>query len=301
MRHRLDPKSSEKRSTQQASAAVGDQQPGPARAVTARGRPNVAVENRVPGAGRQGRRGDTSQDRGSKSAVGVAERPPGGQGRADGTDAAPPAGEDQKNLRRPEVLQAVEDSNLSGPEALAQFNRAPAATRAAFWGAIRKRTERSHRESRKRVEEAAELGFTLLDFLASVLLEPPELRHRRDAVRIWGKRWRDRAFRDRLIEQRGRRVDDGFDAEKARLEGIDAADYVFRLIGAEPNRAGYVHCPLPDHDDRTPSFHCRDTRWRCYGCNERGSIYDLAGILWDLPRSGREFRLIHERLLEVFG
>lgn len=184
---------------------------------------------------------------------------------------------------------------------MAEFNRAPATTQASFWEAIRKRTERAHGESRKRAEEAAELGFSLPDFLASVLLEPTEFRHRRDAVRIWGKRWRDRAYRDRLIEQRGRRVDDTFDAEKARLEGIEAVDYVFRLTGAEPNRAGYVHCPLPDHDERTPSFHCKGTRWRCYGCGQRGSIFDLAGLLWDLSRFGADFRRIHNRLVEVFG
>lgn len=198
-------------------------------------------------------------------------------------------------------MEPVYPDTQSGPEALAEFMRAPAATRTSFWGEIRKRTECAHAESRKRVEEAAELGFSLPDFLASVLLEPPEFRHRRDAVCIWGKRWRDRAYRDQLIEQRGRRIDDGFGAEKARLEGIEAIDYVFRLTGAEPNRAGYVHCPLPSHDERTPSFHCKETRWRCYGCGVYGSIYELAGILWDLPRSGREFRVIHERLLEVFG
>lgn len=197
-------------------------------------------------------------------------------------------------------MEPLYPDTQSGPEALAEFNRAPATTRTSFWEAIRKRTEHSRRESRKREEEAAELGFTLPDFLASVLLEPPELRHRRDAVRIWGKRWRDRAYRDRLIEQRGRRVDDTFDVEKARLEGIEATDYVFRLTGIEPNRAGYLHCPLPGHDERTPSFHCKDTRWRCYGCGGYGSIYELAGILWGLPRSGREFRAIHEHLIAVF-
>lgn len=116
----------------------------------------------------------------------------------------------------------------------------------------------------------------------------------------WGQRWRDRAYRDRAIEQRGRRVDDGFDAEKARLEAIEAVDYVFRLAGAEANRAGYVHCPLPDHEERTPSFNCRGTRWRCFGCQAHGSIYELAGRLWDLPRAGADFRRIHERLIEVF-
>jgi len=151
-----------------------------------------------------------------------------------------------------------------------------------------------------REEEAAELGLSLPDFQAAVLHVDREGRIREGQVRLWGQRWRDRAYRDRAIEQRGRRVDDGFEAEKAYLDGIEAVDYVFRLTGEEPNRAGYLLCPLPGHDERTPSFSCRDTRWRCYGCHAHGSIYELAGILWDLPRSGADFRRIHERLVEVF-
>ena len=41
-------------------------------------------------------------------------------------------------------------------------------------------------------------------------------------------------------------------------------------------------CPLPDHEDRTPSFYCyaREhmgfyTFWRCYGCNRGGDVVDL--------------------------
>lgn len=187
-----------------------------------------------------------------------------------------------------------------GPEALTEFMRAPAATQAYFWGAIRKRTERAHRESRKRVEEATEVGFALPDFLASVLLEPPELRHRRDAVRIWGKRWRDRAYRDRLIEQRGHRVDDTFEAEKERLLAIPADDYVDRLLGPEVQRRGKaISCPF--HEERTPSCSLREGWFHCHGCGVGGSIYDFAGLLWGLECRGRPFREIHERLLEAFA
>jgi len=195
---------------------------------------------------------------------------------------------------------ALRDGNLPGSEALAQFHRAPAATRTAFWAEVRKRTEAARVVSRQREDEAAGLALTVPDFYASVLVAPWCRRHREFARRLWGERWRNRAYRDRLIEDRGRRVDDGFDAEKARLEGIEAIDYVFRLTGIEPDRNGYLHCPLPDHDERTPSFRCREMRWRCYGCDAHGSIYELAGILWDLPRQGADFRRIHDRLLEVF-
>lgn len=205
-----------------------------------------------------------------------------------------------KLLMNSPILPTLCDSNQLGHLALAEFNRAPAATQAAFWDEIRKQTAAARETVRVEEEEANELGLSLSDFYARFFITP-EGRMRRFARRIWGQRWRDRAYRDRAIEQRGRRVDDNFDAEKAHLEGVEAVDYVFRLTGAEPNRAGYVHCPLPDHDERTPSFSCRDTRWRCYGCGCHGSIYELAGILWDLPRSGADFRRIHDRLVEVFG
>lgn len=200
------------------------------------------------------------------------------------------------NPTRPTFL----DPLRSGQQCLAEFCRAPASTQQAFWAEVRKRTEAAQAKSREREEEAAEVGLSIPDLYASVLLVDTEGRTREAQRRVWGQRWRDRAYRDRAIEERGRRVDDGFDAEKARLEAIPAVDYVFRLTGAEPNRAGYVHCPLPGHDERTPSFSCKGTRWRCYGCGCHGSIYELAGILWNLPRSGREFRLIHTRLLELF-
>lgn len=196
--------------------------------------------------------------------------------------------------------RSLADGNQPGHLALAEFTRAPAATQSAFWAEVRKRAAASREAVRVEEEEAAELGLSLSDFYARFFITP-EGRIRRGQRRIWGQRWRDRAYRDRVIEDRGKRFEPTFEAEKAHLEGIEAVDYVFRLTGAEPNRAGYVHCPLPDHDERTPSFSCKGTRWRCYGCGAHGSIYELAGILWDLPRSGADFRRIHERLVEVFG
>lgn len=280
---------------------VGHLQPGPARADTARGRPNVATESRVShkqSAGTEGRRGGIPQDRIAKSSVGAES----GHREVKG---APVEREDAGSKGRSNLLPEgfalfLRDANQPGHLALAEFSRAPAATQQSFWAEVRKRTEAEQARSKKREEEATEAELSFSDFNAAVLLVDTEGRIREAQHRIWGKRWRDRAYRDRAIEERGRRVDDDFDAEKARLEAIEAVGYVFRLTGAEPNRAGYVHCPLPGHDERTPSFHCKDTRWRCYGCGCHGSIYELAGILWNLPRSGRVFHEIHRRLAEVF-
>jgi hypothetical protein len=199
-----------------------------------------------------------------------------------------------------DVVAGLEEANRPGTETMAQFHRAPAATRTAFWAEVRKRTEAQRLVSRRREAEAVETGFDFTDYCACVLLAEAGNLWREGARRIWNQRWRDRAYRDRAIEERGRIVDDGFDGEKGRLLNLEAIDYVFRLTGVEANHGGYLLCPLPTHDERTPSFQCRDTRWRCYGCEAYGSIYELAGILWDLPRSGADFRRIHERLLEVF-
>ncbi len=35
-------------------------------------------------------------------------------------------------------------------------------------------------------------------------------------------------------------------------------------------------CPLPDHDDKSPSFNCYpDASWWCYGCGRGGDVVDL--------------------------
>lgn len=225
-----------------------------------------------------------------------------GNHNASGVDGADKIGGSPKGGGRQleEFAAALAEQHRPGHVDLAEFVRAPAATQASFWAEVRKRAASARQLVQVEEEEAAELDLSLSDFYARFFITP-EGRVRRGQRRIWGQRWRDRAYRDRVIEDRGKRFEPTFDSEKARLEGIEAVDYVFRLTGAEPNRAGYVHCPLPDHDERTPSFSCKGTRWRCYGCGAHGSIYELAGILWDLPRSGADFRRIHDRLIEVFA
>lgn len=76
---------------------------------------------------------------------------------------------------------------------------------------------------------------------------------------------------------------------------IPAADYIARILGLQANRAGFVRCPTPGHEDRHPS--CRvggddPTLWRCFSCGAGGTIFDAASI-----RLGGPFgagRLRHE-------
>lgn len=55
---------------------------------------------------------------------------------------------------------------------------------------------------------------------------------------------------------------------------------VLRLSGfAEPDRHGFISCPL--HSERSASFHVvgDGKGFRCFGCNARGGILDLCVAL----------------------
>lgn len=72
------------------------------------------------------------------------------------------------------------------------------------------------------------------------------------------------------------------------------ADYFAALCGVEPDTAGYVHCPLPEHDERTASCRLYADHWWCFGCERGGGIYDLASLLeggpWGTELRGPAFR-----------
>lgn len=90
------------------------------------------------------------------------------------------------------------------------------------------------------------------------------------------------------------------------LAGLTAAEYVPALTGAAVPRSGMIRCPLPDHEDRTPSFHAGgpDPRaWRCFGCDRGGGLYELAALLSGLrlPLRGEDFLAVRRVLLERLG
>jgi hypothetical protein len=75
---------------------------------------------------------------------------------------------------------------------------------------------------------------------------------------------------------------------KERVPTIDLAD---RLCGpGQMRRIGEkwsALCPLPDHDERTPSFtvYPGDRGWWCFGCNRGGDVVNLARIAWGIDRA----------------
>jgi hypothetical protein len=84
------------------------------------------------------------------------------------------------------------------------------------------------------------------------------------------------------------------------LLAISPTEYVAVLTGQRVGRDGKVSCPF--HTDRTPSLHAYPTPergWYCFGCGRGGTIYDLAGALWQRNTRGPEFvelrRLLEER------
>jgi hypothetical protein len=78
------------------------------------------------------------------------------------------------------------------------------------------------------------------------------------------------------------------EAAKAAVPVIDLAD---RLCGpGQMRRIGerwVAVCPLPGHDERTPSFtvYPGDRGWWCYGCNRGGDVVDLARIAWGIDHA----------------
>ena len=40
--------------------------------------------------------------------------------------------------------------------------------------------------------------------------------------------------------------------------------------------------------------------WCCYSCGRGGSIYDLAAALWGLGTRGADFKLVRQRLTDLF-
>lgn len=89
------------------------------------------------------------------------------------------------------------------------------------------------------------------------------------------------------------------DAEHDVLDTIAPADYIEALTGNVADAEGKVRCPLPDHEDRTPSCHAYPDPgrgWYCYGCSRGGGIIDLAAALWNIEPRGRDYHDLRRRL-----
>ena len=63
---------------------------------------------------------------------------------------------------------------------------------------------------------------------------------------------------------------------------------VTRVIDAAKGEARELtgRCPLPDHEDRTPSFTVNPEKgvFYCHGCGAGGDVIDLAQAAWSIDR-----------------
>lgn len=92
------------------------------------------------------------------------------------------------------------------------------------------------------------------------------------------------------------------DAAKELVPTIDLAD---RLVGAGGlrRRGGewVGRCPLPDHQDKTPSFavYTQTNSWFCFGCVRGGDVIELARLAWGYDQ--RDAHIAAAELLMEFG
>src|SRR5215207_372348 len=91
-------------------------------------------------------------------------------------------------------------------------------------------------------------------------------------------------------------------AAKEAVPVIDLADLLLgpgglRKVGQE--WAG--RCPLPDHEDRSPSFTVNPQKnvWWCHGCLRGGDVVKLAQLVWNYAE--RESHVAAADLLHEFG
>jgi hypothetical protein len=83
------------------------------------------------------------------------------------------------------------------------------------------------------------------------------------------------------------------------LRSLAASEYVARLTGQQVGRDGKIACPLPGHDERTPSFHAYTTPeqgWYCFGCGRGGTIVDFGAQLYGIEPRGRGYHDLRRRL-----
>jgi hypothetical protein len=92
------------------------------------------------------------------------------------------------------------------------------------------------------------------------------------------------------------------DAAKEAVPTIDLAD---RLIGpGGMRRIGEkwtARCPLPNHNDKTPSFvvYPETNSFYCFGCHHGGDVIDLARLAWQYDE--RDAHAAAANLLHEFG
>lgn len=86
------------------------------------------------------------------------------------------------------------------------------------------------------------------------------------------------------------------------LRAIPLAVAVEILTGTEVPASRMIRCPLPGHEDRTPSCHVNDELWFCHGCGAGGDLLELGAQLFGIEARGSGYFDLRQRLaLELLG
>jgi hypothetical protein len=89
------------------------------------------------------------------------------------------------------------------------------------------------------------------------------------------------------------------------LRAVLVEDWLPLLTDLEVPRSGSrkVRCPFHGSGvERTPSLHCYETTWACFGCHRGGDILSFAAFLWNLDPHSSDFTELRQRLAGiVFG
>lgn len=103
-------------------------------------------------------------------------------------------------------------------------------------------------------------------------------------------------------ERRGVSRSRVIEAAKELVPVIDLADLLTGPCGMRKRGEEWIgRCPLPDHEDKTPSFavNKRKNLWYCHGCVRGGDVVNLAAAAWEYGK--HEQAMAAALLLERFG
>ena len=161
-------------------------------------------------------------------------------------------------------------ASLSAAERREAFERLPEKQRAEAWDELRERID-------------------VRRYLDGELEEFPVSKSRKAKP----SRPPARSARPAAMRRRRSEVDDP-------LRLVPPPEYVRILCGvAVPSCGGTIRCPLPGHDDDTPSFRVWPDPERgvwCFGCHRGGDAYGFAGALWGVELRGLSFVLLRRHL-----
>jgi hypothetical protein len=89
---------------------------------------------------------------------------------------------------------------------------------------------------------------------------------------------------------------------RAAKEAVQVTELAGRLTGLKRTGRGWIgRCPLPNHEDSTPSFNVypETNSWYCFACLRGGDVVDLARLAWSYDE--RDAHMAAANLLHEFG